>query len=59
MKWSPISIPIAAPRCYAELERLGAQMRMTGADPAAFADIANKADIFTVGGGSDLGKRRA
>src|SRR3954471_10127762 len=36
---------------YDALGRLGAQVFMTGADPAAFADIADKADIFTVGGG--------
>jgi len=24
---------------------------MTGADPAVFADIAERADVFTVGGG--------
>jgi len=36
---------------YEALGRLGAQVWMTGADPAAFADIAGNADIFTVGGG--------
>jgi DNA replication and repair protein RecF len=36
---------------YDALGRLGAQVFMTGADPAAFADIAGKADVFTVGGG--------
>jgi len=36
---------------YDALDRLGAQVWMTGADPAAFADIAAQADIFTVGGG--------
>jgi len=36
---------------YDALDRLGAQVWMTGADPAAFADIAGQADVFTVGGG--------
>jgi len=36
---------------YDALGRLGAQVFVTGADPAAFADIADRADIFTVGGG--------
>ncbi len=33
---------------YDALERLGAQVWMTGADPAAFADIAGRADVFDV-----------
>jgi len=33
---------------YRELERLGAQVFMTGADPAAFADIAQSAQVFQV-----------
>ena len=36
---------------YDALGCLGAQVWMTGADPAAFADIAGRADIFTVGSG--------
>jgi DNA replication and repair protein RecF len=36
---------------YDALDRLGAQVWMTGADPAAFADIAGQADVFTVAGG--------
>ena len=36
---------------YDALGRLGAQVWMTGADPAAFADIAGQADVFTVIGG--------
>ncbi|MEW6454047.1 MAG: DNA replication/repair protein RecF [Pseudomonadota bacterium] len=36
---------------YDALERLDAQVWMTGADPAAFADIAGRAEIFTVSGG--------
>jgi DNA replication and repair protein RecF len=33
---------------YDALGRLGAQVWMTGADPAAFADVAPRADVFTV-----------
>jgi DNA replication and repair protein RecF len=33
---------------YAELEKLGAQVWMTGADPAAFAEIKNRAQVFQV-----------
>jgi DNA replication and repair protein RecF len=33
---------------YDALGRLGAQVVMTGADPAAFADVAPRADVFTV-----------
>ena len=33
---------------YAELESLGAQAWMTGADAAAFADIAARADVLEV-----------
>src|ERR1700742_3917812 len=33
---------------YDALERLGAQIWMTGADPAAFADIAGRAQVFAV-----------
>src|SRR5215467_2367111 len=36
---------------YAELEKLGAQVFMTGADPAAFAEIGTRADIFDVSPG--------
>jgi DNA replication and repair protein RecF len=36
---------------YDALEKLDAQVWMTGADPAAFADIATRAEIFTVSGG--------
>jgi DNA replication and repair protein RecF len=36
---------------YAELERLGAQVWMTGADPAAFAEIEARAQIFAVSPG--------
>jgi DNA replication and repair protein RecF len=33
---------------YQELERLGAQVFMTGADPSAFADIEQRAQVFQV-----------
>jgi DNA replication and repair protein RecF len=36
---------------YAELDTLGAQVFMTGADPAAFAEIGTRADIFDVSPG--------
>jgi DNA replication and repair protein RecF len=36
---------------YAELETLGAQVFMTGADPAAFAEIGTRADTFDVSPG--------
>jgi len=42
---------------YAELETLGAQVFMTGADPAAFAEIGTRADIFDVSPG--LVRKRA
>ena len=37
---------------YDALGRLGAQVWMTGADPAAFAEIAAQADVFTVSPGA-------
>jgi DNA replication and repair protein RecF len=39
---------------YDALERLGAQIWMTGADPAAFADIAPRAQVFEVAPGGVL-----
>ena len=36
---------------YAALARLGAQVFMTGADPAAFAEVASRAAVFTVSSG--------
>ena len=36
---------------YAALARLGAQVFMTGADPAAFAEVAPRAAVFTVNSG--------
>jgi len=42
---------------YDDLERLGAQIWMTGADPAAFADIAARAQVFAVAPGGVLPDR--
>jgi DNA replication and repair protein RecF len=39
---------------YDALDGLGAQVWLTGADPAAFADVASRAEMFTVGGGQAL-----
>jgi DNA replication and repair protein RecF len=40
--------PVRRTALYAELEKLGAQVWMTGADPAAFAEIENRAEFFRV-----------
>jgi len=37
---------------YRELEHLGAQVWMTGADPAAFAEIEGRAQVFQVSSGT-------
>ena len=42
---------------YGELEALGAQVWMTGADPAAFAEIEPRAQVFEVSPGRIAGKR--
>ena len=42
---------------YAELEGLGAQVFMTGADPGAFAEIEARAELFEVSAGQ-VGARR-
>jgi len=42
---------------YAELETLGAQVFMTGADPAAFAEIGTRADVFDVSPGLVVRRR--
>jgi DNA replication and repair protein RecF len=42
---------------YAELEKLGAQVWMTGADPAAFAEIEPRAQVFEVAPGRIARKR--
>jgi len=36
---------------FDELEKLGAQVWMTGADPAAFADIGPTGEVFDVASG--------
>ncbi len=41
---------------YGELEALGAQVWMTGADPAAFAEIEPRAQVFEVAPGRIAGK---
>jgi len=43
---------------YAELAALGAQVWMTGADPAAFAEIESRAQVFEVSPGR-IARRRA
>ena len=43
--------PMRRVALYGELDRLGAQVFMTGADPAAFAEIEDKADVFAVSAG--------
>src|SRR3954463_8011065 len=40
--------PVRRTALYAELEKLGAQVWMTGADPAAFAEIESRAEFFQV-----------
>ena len=42
---------------YDALGRLGAQVWMTGADPAAFADVAARADVFAVSSGPRAARR--
>jgi DNA replication and repair protein RecF len=42
---------------YCELEKLGAQVWMTGADPAAFADIEPRAQVFQVTPGEVVPRR--
>jgi DNA replication and repair protein RecF len=42
---------------YAELDLLGAQVFMTGADPAAFAEIGTRADVFDVSPGLVVRRR--
>ncbi len=43
--------PLRRSALYAELEKLGAQAWLTGADPAAFAEIENRAAHYQVAGG--------
>jgi DNA replication and repair protein RecF len=40
--------PVRRAALYDELEKLGAQVWMTGADPAAFADVAQRSAVFDV-----------
>ena len=40
--------PVRRAELYAELEALGAQAWLTGADPAAFAEIEARADVLEV-----------
>jgi DNA replication and repair protein RecF len=42
---------------FNELAQLGAQVWMTGADPAAFADIGNRGEMFDVEAGR-IARRR-
>ncbi|WP_298257637.1 DNA replication/repair protein RecF [Bradyrhizobium sp.] len=41
---------------FAELSKLGAQVWMTGADPAAFADIGSPGEVFSVDSGRITGR---
>jgi DNA replication and repair protein RecF len=43
--------PLRRAALYEALARLGAQVWMTGADPAAFAEIAGRAEVFEVAPG--------
>jgi len=43
--------PVRRAALYDELDKLGAQAWMTGADPAAFAPIENRAELFQVSPG--------
>jgi DNA replication and repair protein RecF len=48
--------PVRRRALFDELARLGAQVWMTGADPAAFADISARGEIFDVDSGQ-IGRR--
>ena len=43
--------PLRRAALYDELESIGAQVWMTGADPAAFAEIATRSDVFAIAPG--------
>ena len=43
--------PLRRAALYSELQKLGAQAWMTGADAAAFADIAATADVWEISPG--------
>jgi DNA replication and repair protein RecF len=49
--------PLRRAALYAELGEIGAQVFMTGADAAAFAEIASRAEVFEVSPGR-IGKRQ-
>jgi DNA replication and repair protein RecF len=44
--------PLRRSALYEALMALGAQVWMTGADPAAFSELSGRAEIFTIRGGS-------
>lgn len=44
--------PVRRAALYAALETLGAQVWLTGADPAAFVELAGRADLFAVSPGT-------
>jgi DNA replication and repair protein RecF len=50
--------PLRRAALYAELEKLGAQVWMTGTDAAAFAEIESRAEVFEVSPGQ-VSSRRA
>jgi DNA replication and repair protein RecF len=43
--------PVRRATLYDALDSLGAQVWLTGADPAAFADVADRAQVFTIAAG--------
>jgi len=43
--------PVRRATLYDALDALGAQVWLTGADPAAFADVADRAQVFTIAAG--------
>jgi DNA replication and repair protein RecF len=51
--------PVRRKALFAELAMLGSQIWMTGADPAAFADIGAQGEIFDVEGGGIAPRGRA
>jgi DNA replication and repair protein RecF len=50
--------PVRRSALYGELAKLGAQAWLTGADPAAFAEIEGRADMLEVAPGQVAAKRR-
>ncbi|HEX4410260.1 MAG TPA: DNA replication and repair protein RecF, partial [Xanthobacteraceae bacterium] len=49
--------PVRRKALFDELAKLGAQVWMTGADPAAFADIGPSGEIFDVENGRIASRR--